>query len=98
MNMADYIGLTGAIIAGVAYIPQIKHLITQKCSAGISRDAFGLWFVSSIFVMINAIYTHAIAFIVLGTVQIISTALIVFYSTKYKGQVCEFHQKHPVAA
>lgn len=98
MTMVDYIGLTGAIIAGIAYVPQIKHLISEKCSAGISRGAFGLWLVSSVFVIINAIFTHAIAFIVLGAIQIISTTLILVFSTKYSGQVCEFHQKHPAAA
>jgi uncharacterized protein with PQ loop repeat len=52
--MPDVIGLTGAAIAGYAYLPQIIHLIKERCSAGISRTAFALWFLSSVLVTINA--------------------------------------------
>jgi len=95
MNGPNLIGLTGAVIAGSAYLPQIKHLIQEQCSAGISRSAFALWFISSILVTINAVYIKAAVFIFLGIVQILSTAIIFAYSTKYKGQVCPFHLKHP---
>jgi uncharacterized protein with PQ loop repeat len=98
MNTVDYIGLTGAIIAGIAYIPQIRHLITEKCAAGISRGAFALWFVASVFVMINAVFTRSVAFMVLSTVQIVSTVIIITFSTRYAGQTCEYHQEHPGAA
>jgi uncharacterized protein with PQ loop repeat len=96
MDMSNYIGLTGAVIAGYAYLPQVTHLIKEKCSAGISRRAFGLWMVSSVLVTINAIYIHSVVFIVLGIIQIFSTTLIFWYSTKYKNLVCEFHA-HPVS-
>lgn len=95
MNGANLIGLTGALIAGLAYIPQIGHLIKERCSAGVSRSAFALWFVSSLLVTINAIYIEAAVFIFLGTVQILATATIFSYSTKYQGKVCPYHRKHP---
>jgi uncharacterized protein with PQ loop repeat len=95
MNGPKLLGLTGALIAGSAYLPQINHLIKEQCSAGISRSAFALWFLASFLVTINAIYIHAIVFIFLGSVQIVSTAIIFMYSTKYKSQVCPFHQHHP---
>lgn len=91
MNMPNYLGLLGAIIAGYAYLPQVRHLITMKCSAGISQRAFGLWMVSSVLVTINAIYIRSVVFIVLGVIQIFSTTIIFLYSTKYKNLVCEFH-------
>jgi hypothetical protein len=95
MNGPNLLGLTGAIIAGSAYVPQIKHLIQERCSAGISRSAFALWFLSSVLVTVNAVYIKAVVFIILGTVQILSTAIIFAYSTRYKGQVCPFHARHP---
>jgi uncharacterized protein with PQ loop repeat len=91
MNGPNLIGLTGALIAGYAYLPQINHLIKEQCSAGISRSAFALWLISSVLVTINAFYIHSVVFIVLGIVQICSTAIISIYSRKYKGQVCQFH-------
>mgnify|MGYP002684186581 FL=1 len=62
------IGMVGALIAAYAYYPQIRHLIQEHCSAGISGRAYALWFVSSMLVTINAIYIHAIVFILLGIV------------------------------
>jgi uncharacterized protein with PQ loop repeat len=92
MDMPDVIGLTGAAIAGYAYLPQITHLIKERCSAGISRTAFALWFLSSVLVTINALFIQSVVFISLGVIQISATATIYFYSTRYKGLVCPFHQ------
>ncbi len=91
MDGPNLLGLTGAMIAGYAYLPQINHLVKEHCAAGISRSAFALWLVSSVFVTVSAIYIKAAVFIVLGVIQISSTAIIFIYSTKYKNQVCEFH-------
>jgi uncharacterized protein with PQ loop repeat len=91
MNGPNLVGLTGALISGYAYLPQIRHLVTERCSAGISRGAFALWFIASVLLTINAIYIHSVVFIVLGVIQICSTAIIYFYSKKYQGQVCAFH-------
>ena len=33
--MSELIGLSGALLAGYAYLPQIRHLIHERCSAGI---------------------------------------------------------------
>jgi uncharacterized protein with PQ loop repeat len=63
MDMPDLIGLTGAVIAGYAYVPQITHLIKERCSAGISRRAFALWFLSSLLVTINALFIQSAVFI-----------------------------------
>lgn len=91
MNGPNLIGLTGAVISGCAYIPQIVHLVKERCSAGLSRSAFALWLISSILITINALYIHAIVFIVLGFIQMLSTATIFLYTMRYKGQVCFFH-------
>jgi uncharacterized protein with PQ loop repeat len=91
MDGPNLIGLTGALIAGYAYIPQIKHLIKEQCSAGISRSAFMLWLISSVLITINAVFIQSTVFIVLGAIQILSTGIIFIYSTKYQGQVCAFH-------
>jgi uncharacterized protein with PQ loop repeat len=94
MNGPNMLGLTGALIAGYAYLPQIRHLIAERCSAGISRSAFALWFISSVLVTINAAYIGSVVFMVLGAIQIASTAIIFSFSTKYRGRVCGFHVKH----
>ena len=94
MDPATTLGLIGALIAGYAYLPQIGHLIKERCSAGISRSAFGLWVLSSILVTTSAVMQGAAVFIILGVIQIAATGIIVIFSTKYQGQVCEFHQSN----
>jgi uncharacterized protein with PQ loop repeat len=91
MNGPNMAGLAGALLAGYAYIPQITHLVKEQCSAGISRAAFVLWFLSSVLVTVNAVFIHSMVFTVLGTIQIGATGIICYYSTRYKGQVCLYH-------
>lgn len=95
MEWPNLVGLTGALIAGFAYLPQIVHLVKERCTAGISRSAFALWVLSSVLITVNAIYIEAIIFIILGIIQTAATLTIFFYSTKYRGQVCTYHKKHP---
>jgi uncharacterized protein with PQ loop repeat len=84
LTTTEIAGFIGAGLAGAAYVPQISHLIRARCSAGISRLAFGAWFLASFLVTARAIAIHAGVFIVLGGIQIAATTLIVFYATRYK--------------
>ncbi len=95
MDGPTVLGLTGAMIAGYAYVPQISHLIKERCTAGLSKSAYALWLLSSVLITINAVYIHSVVFIFLGSVQILSTAIIYSYTSLYHGQICEFHAKIP---
>lgn len=52
-----------------SYLPQIRHPVHERCSAGISRGAFSLWLLASILMTIHAVLLPAVVFIVLGAVQ-----------------------------
>jgi hypothetical protein len=84
-------GFVGAGLAGAAYVPQISHLIRARCSAGISRLAFGVWLLASLLITARAIAIHAGVFIVLGVIQIVATALIMLYAARYKDTSCPIH-------
>jgi hypothetical protein len=84
-------GFAGAGLAGAACVPQISHLIRARCSAGISRLAFGVWLLASVLVTARAIAIHAGVFIVLGGIQIVATTLIVVYAARYKDTPCPVH-------
>lgn len=84
-------GFAGAGLAGLAYVPQISHLVRARCSAGISRLAFEIWLLSSVLTTARAIAIHADVFIVLGAIQIVATALIMAYATRYKDTACPIH-------
>ncbi len=84
-------GFAGAGLAGAAYVPQISHLIRARCSAGISRLAFGVWLLASVLVTAHAIAIHAGVFIVLGGIQIVATTPIAAYAARYKDTPCHIH-------
>src|SRR5438270_13620455 len=91
MDMTKAIGFIGAAIAGIAYVPQIQHLIVERCSAGISQKAELLWLAASILITIHALAIHEPVFSLLGLVQTAATAAIFFYSIRYSGMVCPSH-------
>ena len=91
LTATEFAGFAGAGLAGAAYIPQISHLIRARCSAGISRLAFEVWLLASLLITVRAIAIHAGVFIVLGGIEIVATALIVFCAIRYKDTPCPGH-------
>lgn len=91
LTAVEIAGFVGVGLAGLAYLPQIWHLVRVHCSAGISRLAFCAWLVASLLVTTHAIAIRAGVFIVLGAVQIVATTLILLYATKYASSRCASH-------
>ena len=91
LTATEIAGFAGAGLAGAAYLPQIAHLVRARCSAGISRVAFGAWLLASVLVTVRAIAIHAGVFIVLGGIQIVATALIMLCAARYKDTPCPVH-------
>ena len=91
LTATEIAGFAGAGLAGVAYVPQISHLIRARCSAGISRLAFAVWLLSSVLITARAIAIGAGVFVVLGGIQIVATALIMLCAVRYKDTPCSAH-------
>ncbi len=91
LTATEIAGFAGAALAGAAYVPQISHLIRARCSAGISRLAFGAWLLASVLVTARAIAIGAGVFIMLGGIQIAATALILVCAARYKDTPCPSH-------
>jgi uncharacterized protein with PQ loop repeat len=91
LTITEIAGFVGAGLAGAAYVPQVSHLIRARCSAGISRLAFEIWFLASFLTTARALAIHAGVFIVLGGIQIVATTLIMVCAARYKDTVCPVH-------
>ncbi len=91
LTATEIAGFVGAGLAGGAYVPQLSHLIRAHCSAGISRLAFEVWLLASVLITARAVAIHAGVFIALGGIQIVATALIMFYAARYKDTRCPIH-------
>ena len=97
-SAAEAAGYIGAAVAGGAYLPQIRHLVKERCSAGLSRSAFGLWLLSSVLVTTHAVVSGATVFVALGTIQLAAIAVILYYSTRYAESYCASHTPAPDGA
>jgi len=95
LTITEIAGFAGAGLAGAAYVPQIRHLVRARCSAGISRPAFEIWLLAAVLTTARAVATGAGVFIVAGAIQIVATALILFCAGRYKDTPCPSHQPHP---
>ena len=95
LTATEIAGFAGAGLAGAAYVPQISHLIRARCSAGISRLAFGAWMLASVLTTARAIAIHADVFIALGGIQIAATTVITLSATRYKDTPCPSHIPRP---
>jgi uncharacterized protein with PQ loop repeat len=82
---------TGLVIVG--YIPQIVHLIKERCTAGLSISAFSLWCTASFLFLIHAAMIGDAVFVGAQTVNLVAGGLIVGFCKRYEGQVCPFHRR-----
>jgi hypothetical protein len=95
LRVTELAGFAGAFLAGAAYVPQIRHLVSERCSAGISRAAFNVWLAAAVLVTARAVAIHANVFIVLGVIQVSATAVICLYAKLYEGSRCATHMGDP---
>jgi hypothetical protein len=73
----------------VGYIPQIVHLIKERCTAGISISAFSLWCTASLLFLIHASMIGDAVFVGGQTVNLVAGGLIVGFCKRYEGEVCQ---------
>lgn len=87
----EWLGFAGIGLCIVGYLPQVIHLIKERCSAGLSAGAYCTWGISAMLLLLYAISRWDPVFIALQTYHIGATALICYLCIKYKGHLCEEH-------
>lgn len=94
-HIFQILGFLGTAAVAVGYLPQIIHLAKERCSAGISLVAWGIWLVSSFLIFSHALRRLDYVFIVLQSVHIVAIILIVWLARRYRGMTCPFHAASP---
>jgi uncharacterized protein with PQ loop repeat len=92
MRLSQILGLVGTCIVAAAYIPQIRHLIKEHCSAGISIRAYALWFLAALFFLAYAGMIGDIVFIVAQVLNLAAICAIVIYAKRYENKLCIMHR------
>jgi uncharacterized protein with PQ loop repeat len=92
MSFSQTLGLVGTVLVIGGYIPQIVHLIKERCSAGISIPAFLLWCAASVLFLIHAVVIRDAVFVGVQAVNVVAGGLIVGFCRRYQGKVCSWHR------
>jgi uncharacterized protein with PQ loop repeat len=92
MTTSQVLGMvaTGLVVGG--YVPQIVHLVKERCTAGLSVAAFAVWCLASFLFLIHAVMIGDSVFMGVQTVNLVAGGLIVGFCRKYEGEVCPFHR------
>lgn len=92
MAPSQILGFLGTVLVIAGYLPQIVHLIKERCTAGISIPAFSLWCAASFFFLIHAVVIRDPVFVAVQTVNVVAGSLIVVFCKRYQGEVCPWHR------
>jgi uncharacterized protein with PQ loop repeat len=92
MRISQILGAigTGLVIGG--YLPQVRHLLKEHCSAGLSSIAFALWCSAALLFLTYAVVIHDIVFIAVQSVTLVANGFILMLTRRYEGQLCVFHR------
>ena len=94
MDIPQILGFIGATIVIAAYLPQVMHLVKERCSAGISLGTYALWFLASLLLLAHALMIEDMVFITLQVFNLFFIAIIYFFARKYKTMACQSHLKN----
>ena len=82
------LGLTGTILIIIAYIPQIRHIVKEHCTGGVSLRAWLLWLIATVLILIHALNTDDLIFKILQTVNLVAVIVILSCIKAYGKRVC----------
>ena len=91
-QVSQILGFLGTISVAIGYLPQICHLVRERCSAGVSIVAWQIWLIASFLIFSHAFEVVDLVFITLQSVHIVAIILIISLARRYRGMTCAFHR------
>ena len=85
-----WLGYAGTALVIVAYLPQITHLVRERCSAGISFGAYMIWVLAAGLLLSYAMSRDPV-FMALQSYQVLATGTVCFFSKRFQNNLCEIH-------
>ena len=90
-QLSQFLGFLGTVTIVIGYLPQIRHLAREHCSAGVSIVAWQVWLIASFLILSHAVEVVDLVFIALQSVHIVAIILIIWLARRYRGMTCAFH-------
>ncbi len=91
MNLSQLLGFLGTGLVIVAYVPQVRHVIKEHCSAGISVKAYALWFTASILFLIHAVMIEDLVFTMVQIANLLAMGVVLVYVRRFQKEMCRTH-------
>lgn len=91
-RLTEILGFLGTVTVAIGYLPQIRHLAWERCSAGVSVVAWQVWLLASLLVLVHAFAMFDLVFIALQVVTIVAIVSIISLAMRYRGMTCTFHR------
>ena len=88
----EVLGWVGTVLVTIAYVPQIHHLIVEKCAWGISISTWLIWLLASALLLIYCILQHDSLFIIVQSINIIAIVTTIILARR-SNHVCPYHLK-----
>lgn len=91
LHPSQLLGFAGVALGFLGYMPQVVHLIRQRCSAGISVQAYLVWLSAAVLLLTHALLIYDGVFIVLQMLGSVLDITVLFLAIKYRGRACPGH-------
>jgi uncharacterized protein with PQ loop repeat len=82
MQPEQIIGWVGTALVVIAYVPQIYHLLVEKCAWGISILTWVIWLIGSLLLLAYCILRGDLPFIVVQSINITAIVTTIFSCAK----------------
>jgi uncharacterized protein with PQ loop repeat len=92
-NFLSMIGYIGTALVIGAYAPQISHLWTEHCSAGISERAYAIWALAAAVFLGHAFMIGDAVFMITQLVNLVAMAIILVLARRFRNQICAAHAR-----
>ena len=90
MQLEQIIGWVGTALVVIAYVPQIYHLLVEKCAWGISILTWIIWLIGSLLLLAYCILRGDLLFIVVQSINITAIVTTIFLARK-STRICPYH-------
>lgn len=90
MQLERIIGWVGTALVVVAYLPQIYHLLIEKCAWGISILTWIIWLIGSLLLLAYCMLRRDFLFIVVQSINITAIVTTLFLARR-SNRICPYH-------
>lgn len=90
----EFLGWAGTALVVVAYVPQIHHLIAERCAWGLSLATWFVWLVASALLFVYCLLRRDWLFMCVQGINITAIVTTIFLARR-SNRVCPYHSQVP---